>query len=188
MSDAQSLYVALLGRPADPNGLVYFNELTKNGTDYSNANVLLSAPEYTDQFAGFDDAGDYVSFYFQRLFNRDADQGAQDYFQAYAAKLGAGKLPALGIAIMEAAQDGDRATLDAKISTADRFTARLDTATWEAAYAGDVEPDRARDYLAKVDATHIPTDQQLGMQMILMVSSGADMHTVGSAGIADLVL
>ena len=42
MATIQGIYVALFGRPADPNGLSYFNGVTKNGADLTAIGDLAS--------------------------------------------------------------------------------------------------------------------------------------------------
>ncbi|CAN7424317.1 DUF4214 domain-containing protein [Rhizobium sp. LjRoot30] len=136
MTTVQGAYVALLGRPADPEGLAYFNELTNNGTDLSGLASLTSSEEYQSRFAGMSNE-EIVSSIYESLLGRVPDAEGLEY---WVDQLESGTLDISTIAlnIQDGAQGADQAVVAAKVAAADLFTGQLDTPEEIAAYAGDL--------------------------------------------------
>ena len=152
------IFVAVFGRPADVSGSTWMTSITKDGTDYSAAAVLSHTGEFTSRFAA-QAAGDVVKTLYQSLFNRDPDEGGLAFWKA---KLDAGANAAqIAVAIATSATGSDKATFEAKVAVAARFTALLDTTPEIVAYAGGPAVTFGASVLKSVDATHAPTDTQL---------------------------
>ncbi|MBF0679906.1 MAG: DUF4214 domain-containing protein [Devosia sp.] len=146
----QGIYVALFGRPADPAGLAYWVEVTKNGADLAEMlRVLPSLTEYTDRYAD-QTPEQVITAVYQNLFGRDPDPAGLAFFKG---QLDAGilNMASLAVGISQGARDDDKADFQAKVEAATMFTASLDTPEEIAAYSGDAANALAKKFLDTVN-------------------------------------
>lgn len=153
----QQIYIALFGRPADPTGLAYWNQVTNNGADLSQMlATLASLPEYTSRFNGLNTV-QQVNSIFNALFGRDADLAGLTYF---AGQIQAGNLTlsTLAVNILDGAQGTDAQIVANKVTAATNFTAALDTGAEILAYSGNAGITAGTSFLNGIttDATSIP--------------------------------
>lgn len=175
MATIQGIYVALFGRPADPTGLAFFNAATNNGADLTAIGDLASTAEYQDRFEGMNNAQIIRSIY-QSLFNRDPEEAGLNFFTA-ALNDGSLNINNIAIGILDGAQNEDRTIVDAKIESANLFTASLDTPIEIASYVGETAAAQGRAFLADVGTTP-KTQAQADAAVAAMVSAGAAGNTI----------
>src|ERR1700754_2577127 len=113
MASIQGIYVALFGRPADPAGLAFYNQVTDNGADLSKIGDLTSSAEYLSRLEGKSASG-IVETIFENLFNREADEAGLNYW-ADRLESKSVSINDVAIAILDGAQGDDSKTVDAKI-------------------------------------------------------------------------
>lgn len=150
MASIQGIYIALFGRPADPQGLEYFNQVTRNGADLSGIGDLTSTKEYQDRFAGKSNA-DVVKTIYLSLFGREPDAQGLSFF-ANAMEKGTFSINSIAIAVLDGAQGSDRDIVTNKEVAANLFTRSLDTPQEIAAYVGSAAADKGRSFLTTVTA------------------------------------
>jgi hypothetical protein len=158
MASIQGIYLAFFGRPADPEGLAFWEEQTQGGADLS---VMLDAlaftAEYQARFEGMSDAQIITSIY-QSLFNRDPEPEGLAFFLEALAN-GTLTLTSIAVGILDGAQGDDLITVQNKEAAANLFTASLDTPEKIAAYVGEDAAQIGRDFISKVtsDPQTIPS-------------------------------
>lgn len=180
MSVIQGIYVALFGRPADPGGLAYWTEVTKNGQDLSEMlRVLPGLNEYTDRFAG-QTPDQVITTIYQGLFGRAPDPAGLEFFKAQLAS-GAQNMATLAVNILQGAQGDDKADVDAKVDAAVLFTASLDTPEEIAAYSGNNAANAARAFLDAVDKDKPATPEDVN-KAVGDVQSGQAPNPGGGGG------
>ena len=129
-SDVQELYIGLLGRAADPDGLAYWVGQIDAGTltlEQLRSNIVNEQPEYANGL-GLDTRTQLVNALYENMFERQAGEVGLTYWVD-----GAGStVPAdsLVLALDNAAKGTDRLTLDNKVEAATYYTAN----TLQAAY------------------------------------------------------
>lgn len=156
MSVIQGIYIALFGRPADPGGLAYWNEVTKNGADLSEMlRVLPATEEYTSRFEGQTPDQVITSIYLA-LFNREPDPEGLAFFKEQLAS-GAQNMATIAVNILQGAQGDDKADIEAKVEAAELFTASLDTEAEIEAYKGADAAALAKKFIDTVDKDNKPT-------------------------------
>lgn len=156
MSVIQGIYVALFGRPADPGGLAYWTEVTKNGADLSEMlRVLPATEEYTSRFEGQTPDQVITSIYLA-LFNREPDPEGLAFFKEQLAS-GAQNMATIAVNILQGAQGDDKADIEAKVEAAELFTASLDTEAEIEAYKGADAAALAKKFIDTVDKDNKPT-------------------------------
>lgn len=160
MASIQGIYVALFGRPADPEGLAYFEGVIRNGADLTAIANLSGQPEYLDRFTGMTN-DQVVNSIYQALFGRDGEPEGLDFWVGKLASQ-ALTINSIAIAILDSAQGTDRQTADARIAAADLFTGALDTPAKIAAYSGIAATAEIRAYLQKVSFDHPGTLAEIG--------------------------
>ncbi len=175
MATIQGVYLALFGRPADPAGLAFFNGVTNNGANLAAISALSSQKEYTDRFAGFNN-NTIVNSIYQSLFNRDAEPAGLAFF-VDALNKGTLNINNIAIAILDGAQGNDKTVLDAKLASANLFTAAIDTPTEVGAYQGNAAAALGRAFLADVTTT-AKTAAQADTAVAGVVSNGASGNTI----------
>lgn len=161
MASVQGVYLALFGRPADPAGLAYWTEQSKNGTDLSKIiDTMTKLPEATARFAGLTDAALITSIY-QALFDRLPDTAGLAFFTA---QLQSGKqtIGSIAINILDGAQGTDLTLIQNREKAANVFTATLDTPAEISAYSGTSAADFGRTFIkgVSVDPATVPTATQ----------------------------
>jgi len=166
MASIQGIYIALLGRPADPAGLAFWEAETKGGADTSDMIARLTGTdEYQALYEG-KESPEIITAIYLNLFGREPDAAGLAYFVD---RLAAGTLTLdkIAVAIFDGAAahpaSADLAYIQNKEAAANLFTDYLSThPEANAAYNIGLHPDvlvDAKTYLANVtaDATTIPT-------------------------------
>ncbi|WP_173087723.1 DUF4214 domain-containing protein [Devosia sp. 1635] len=172
MATIQGIYVALFGRPADPEGLQFWSGLTDNGSDLTELVGRLTAePEALARFDNLDSEA-VVRLIYQSIFGRAPDAAGLAFYIAQL-ESGAQSLETIAINILDGARGTDLAVAENKIETADLFTASLDTPEEIDAYVGDNAADIARELLQGVtaDPATIPTQAEVD-EKVKQVESG----------------
>ncbi len=121
----QQLYIAYMGRPADPAGLQFWQDLVdKNLADMrAISDAFANSTEYKALVAGKSNTTVVENIYMQ-LFGRKPDAGGLAF---WANQLDSGKLPISTACseIMRAAQGSDMTTVNLKTNAANEFTSIL---------------------------------------------------------------
>lgn len=118
----QEIYIGLLGRAADQEGLNYWASEYESGNLTLNqirSNLVNSQPEYASGLGSMS-RGDAVTELYQRFFHREPETTGFDYWVN-----GDGStvpFDQLVLALVNGAGDEDRHTLDNKIDAADYYT------------------------------------------------------------------
>jgi hypothetical protein len=146
----EQLYVAYFSRPADPNGLAFWNTYLQthpNGVQDISAQFSTSA-EYKAAYANQTNA-QIVSTVYTHLFGRAAEQAGVDF---WASKLDSHVITIDNVVtqIAAGAQSTDLFAYDAKVAVSTSFTARVDTAVEKQAYSGAHANQIAIDFIATV--------------------------------------
>ncbi len=173
MASIQGIYIALFGRPADPAGLRYFDNVTKGGTDLRAIGDLAGTQEYQDRFTGMSPT-EIVTAIYKSLLGREPEAGGLAF---WVEKLAGGSLNVntIAIAVLDGAIATDRQTIEAKIAIADAFTASLNTPEKIAAYVGIEATKQIQSYLAGVswDKPGSPADLQTIVEHLTAPATGA---------------
>ncbi len=158
MASIQGIYLALFGRPADPAGLAYWTEQSKNGADLSKIiDTMTKLPEATARFNGLTDAT-LVTVVYQALFDRLPDAAGLAFFTEQL-KSGKQTFGSIAINILDGASGNDLTLIQNREKAANVFTASIDTPAEIAAYSGTNAANFARDFIKTVstDPNTIPT-------------------------------
>jgi hypothetical protein len=174
MASIQGIYLAFFGRPADPQGLAFWEEQTNGGADLSvMLDALSGTEEYQERFDGQDEPQIIASIY-QSLFNREPEAEGLAFFEAALAD-GTLTLSSIAVAILDGAQGEDAIAVSNKETAAASFTASLDTDEKIEAYSGAEAIAIAQQLIAGVgpDVGSIPTDEQIA-ETIEEITGGDD--------------
>jgi hypothetical protein len=174
----QKLYVAYFGRPADYDGLHYWETVvaSHNGSAAIFATIsaeFAASAEYQATYAG-QTPYQIVDSIYLNLLNRGADLVGRAY---WGDKLVAGALTIDNVveAIVNSALTGpnaaDKAVLQAKIAAAVLFTQALDTPAEVQGYAGPDAAEHAHDWLH--DVTAPVTQDQVNAAVEDVVAAGS---------------
>ncbi|MGO2132608.1 MAG: DUF4214 domain-containing protein [Halomonas sp.] len=169
LNQAQLLYVAYYGRPADPEGLQYWaGVIEANGID-SVMNTFGTSAEFDDMFGGLS-SSQLINNLYEQLFNRSADLPG---LQFYTGVLNSGSktLAEIAYEIANGAQNDDKVALDNKLAVADEFTAGLSTTEAVLAYQGNAASEAGRDFLATIDQNTVVADVDVGSVIGSLVSA-----------------
>ncbi|QEI06553.1 DUF4214 domain-containing protein [Pigmentiphaga aceris] len=152
-ADIQKLYIAYFGRPADPNGLAFWEaQAARDGNVAAVAKAFTTSPEYQALYAGRTNA-QIVDAIYVNLLARHAEPAGLQY---WVGRLDSNALEvsSLVIAIMSAAQNSetiaDRLAMSNKVAAALQFTASVDTAAEINAYSTNAGAAIAKTWLAGV--------------------------------------
>jgi hypothetical protein len=160
----QRIYVAYFGRPADPDGLVFFaNNYLNAGapTVIGGMNAAYAANPAVraliDSFATSQESQDlypgdnltFIAAIYRNLFNREPDQAGLAYW-SQAIDSGAMSRASAAVAIMSGAIGADLDLINKKNVVAAAFTNALDTQAERAAYSGLAANVTVRNMLATV--------------------------------------
>lgn len=152
MANIQALYIALLGRPADPLGLSYWSDLSGNGTDFSHlGGQWTGQAEFLDRL-GNASVSAVIDTIYSNAFGR-APVAAELNFYLAVSEAGHPSMELLAATILNSAGGNDLITLNAKLAAADLFTQHLDSSSEIAAYRGDNAAVIGRAYLDAVTGT-----------------------------------
>jgi hypothetical protein len=150
----QQLYVAYFNRPADPDGLAYWETVVENSK--AGADAALKAitaqfakePEYTKAFANMSN-GEIVDKIYLNMFGRAADADGKAYWVG----LLDSKKVTIDRAVADiaaAAKNQDLVTINNKVAASVAFTAALDTQAEKDGYKGDAAAAIAKTFLAGI--------------------------------------
>jgi hypothetical protein len=163
---AQCLYLAYLGRPAEPAGLAFVAGALRQdslpGTaaglaaaygSQAPSRALLDSLEASAESRRLYPAapGELVDAVYRNLFNRDADGPGKAWWSA-ALESGALARAQLPLAMLAGARGDDQAVVENKLAFARAFTAAIDTPARAAAYQGDEAVALSHALLARVPA------------------------------------
>ncbi|GGK49092.1 VCBS domain-containing protein [Salinarimonas ramus] len=167
MTSIQGIYMALFGRPADPNGLAFWNAETDGGRDLGPLiGRLTAAPEYLQRFEGMSDEEIVDAIYFV-LFGRNAEPEGLAFFVGEL-RSGRQTVETIAINIFHGAQGADRDIVEKKLEAADLLTTLLDLPEEIAAYVGETAAQIGRDYLSGItDETTPEVMQQKAEEAVL---------------------
>lgn len=150
LTTIQSLYVAYYGRPADPEGLLFWaNQLDNSqGNLAAIINAFGTSDEYTNRF-GNNSPSEAVNNLYQQLFGRDAEAEGLA-FHVDLITSGQKTLAEIALQISLGAQGGDKTVFEGRTTVADAFTRELNTPEKVAAYSSDRGVDIGQQYLQRV--------------------------------------
>ena len=180
----QKLYIAYFGRPADPDGLRFWQDIViANGGDISGVSAAMA--QSAEYIAHFTDKGNraIVDDIYMQLFGRHAEAGGLDYWSA---KLDAGHLTVSNVVttIMKAAQGTDQVAVEMKVAAATIFTDSVASHNLGSAW-GDAAVGLARSSLDKVFTSdgllQFSNDLKGAMLDQMRVATVADAKAAGVA-------
>ncbi|MGV2829864.1 DUF4214 domain-containing protein [Myxosarcina sp. GI1(2024)] len=167
---AQIAYVAYYSRPADNDGLEFWNHvleennvsyaprdgdrLIESETDVYNriVDAFGNAAEAERLFGQFDSDRDRVNQVYQFAFNRHGDEGGLDYWTNQIER-GNVTLATFALEVALGAQNQDIVVLNNKIESADLFTNSIDTQAERNAYQGSSGEIFGRNWLSQYGST-----------------------------------
>jgi hypothetical protein len=146
----EQLYIAYFSRPADPNGLTYWDNVLAadpNGAQEISANFAASQ-EYKDTYAGLDNQG-VVHPPHENLFGRAGEQAGVDYW-TNALNNHTITVDNVVTAIAAGAQGNDKLVYNGRVAVAASFTAHVDTDAEIAAYSGTAANLKAKAFIGTI--------------------------------------
>lgn len=187
---AQQLYLAYLGRAAEPAGLAYFAGLSRQaalpmdmgamywryGAEPGLRQVLDSiaaSPEAAALYAGSDAAA--VTAMYRNLFNRDPDPGGLAWWSGMLSS-GAFTRGQVPVALLAGAAMSDLQAFDRKSDLAAAFTAALDTPERIAAYQREGAVAALRQVLGKVHSGSTDAELRTLVEEALAAMAALPVH------------
>lgn len=148
----QQIYLAYLGRPADPAGLAYWaDQVDSQGGDLSLVLSGFAASEESASLYGEMSTNQAISSIYTNLFKREADDAGVTYWQAQI-ESGAVDPAQAALAILLGAQDTDVTAASNKLTAANAFTASV-AASGATGYSDADALAVGRDFLNSIDAS-----------------------------------
>ncbi|WP_288479110.1 DUF4214 domain-containing protein [uncultured Pseudomonas sp.] len=148
----QQIYLAYLGRPADPAGLAYWaDQVDSQGGDLSLVLSGFAASEESAALYGEMSTNQAISAIYTNLFKRDADDAGVAYWQTQI-ESGAVDPAQAALAILLGAQDTDVTAASNKLTAANAFTASV-AASGATGYSDADALAVGRDFLNSIDAS-----------------------------------
>ncbi|KTT46052.1 hypothetical protein RSA46_04630 [Pseudomonas oryzihabitans] len=148
----QQIYLAYLGRPADPAGLAYWaDQVDSQGGDLSVVLSGFSASAESAALYGEMSTQQTISAIYSTLFKRDADDAGVAYWQEQI-ESGAVDPAQAALAILLGAQDSDITAANNKLTAANAFTASVE-ASGTTGYSEADALAVGRDFLNSIDAS-----------------------------------
>lgn len=148
----QQIYLAYLGRPADPAGLAYWaDQVDSQGGDLSLVLSGFAASEESAALYGEMSTNQAISAIYTNLFKREADDAGVTYWQAQI-ESGAVDPAQAALAILLGAQDTDITAASNKLTAANAFTASV-AASGATGYSDADALAVGRDFLNSIDAS-----------------------------------
>lgn len=152
VNQIQQIYLAYLGRPADPAGLAYWaDQVDSQGGDLSLVLSGFSASEESAALYGEMSTNQTISAIYSNLFKREADDAGAAYWQAQI-ESGAVDQAQAALAILLGAQDSDVTAANNKLTAANAFTTSV-AASGATNYSDADALAVGRDFLSSIDAT-----------------------------------
>jgi hypothetical protein len=195
--DIQSLYVAILNRPADAAGLDYWSGVRGHADAGNNlafiGESLMRSAEYLADPDRALDRSPVVSAY-KDLFGRDGEPEGMAYWDGL---LSSGKLTMDTVlsAMVAGAQGNDLLVFEGKVEVATAFTAALDLAAEQQAYARPSAGPLVSAYLAKIvdaatlaDALNATSIDALITSFVTPTPTGGPVELVGVGPALDMPL
>jgi S-layer protein len=146
----QTLYVAFFNRPADAEGLAFWEHKRSGGESLESiARQFSPAPEYKALYEG-KTSSQIIDAIYHNLFGRVAEQGGLDFWGAL---LDDGRLNVGNIvsAILDGAHSADIAAVANRTAAGQAFTEALVTAQEQSGYSGSDAAAAARTWLSTVN-------------------------------------
>lgn len=157
LNQIQAVYIAFYGRPADPEGQLYWaDQLDAADGDLSSIiDAFANSSEYHDRFGGYD-SDTLVDNLYQQAFGRSAEPAGLEY---WAGELDAGHttLGRIALDVLNGARNEDQQTIENKMAVADAFTHAV-TAK-DKAYSGNNAINQAKTLLDAITANTEPAGQ-----------------------------
>ncbi|MBZ2209307.1 DUF4214 domain-containing protein [Massilia soli] len=146
----QELYVAYFNRPADPDGLAYWETVVaaNNGNTAGVSAAFAASAEYKAEYDQLTISGVVTQIY-QNLFNRAPDSAGLAYWVKGIQDKNFTIDQAVKV-IADGAVGTDDVAFNSKVLVATAFTAAVDTPAEKAGYAGEMALDAAKAMLAKI--------------------------------------
>lgn len=152
INQIQQIYLAYLGRPADPAGLSYWaNQVDSQGGDLSLVLSGFAASEESAALYGEMSTNQAISTIYTNLFKREADDAGVAYWQTQI-ESGAVDPAQAALAILLGAQDNDITAASNKLTAANAFTASV-AASGATGYSEAAALAVGRDFLSSIDAS-----------------------------------
>lgn len=175
----QKLYVAYFNRPADVDGLNYWEgvvEAAKGDTAAVSAEFAKSA-EYKAAFAGMNEKAAVTQVY-KNLFGTTPDTAGLNY---WATLLADGKITIDNVVtqIAGGALGADKTTYDNKVSAAVAFTNELDTPAEQLAYAKPGAAAAAKAFISSISTPASLTAAMVPATLKATVAAVVDAANVG---------
>ncbi|MBC3956390.1 DUF4214 domain-containing protein [Pseudomonas triticifolii] len=148
----QQIYLAYLGRPADPDGLDYWaSQVDAEGGSLAGVIGGFSASAESSALYGQLTTDQVITAIYVNLFNRQPDAAGLAYWKQ---QLDGGEVPQAQAAqaILLGALTSDVTSVANKLTVAKAFTAQVDTSTELSGYGGSASLDYARSFLKTVGA------------------------------------
>lgn len=188
-NELQNLYVAYFNRPADPNGLAFWNErLNADPSSYAAvARSFYTSLEYLSSYSHMDTRSVVLEVY-DNLFSRVGDEGGVTFW-VKALDSGAMTFDDMVLKMIDGAQGSDAVAYGAKVAVATAFTARVDTPQEIAVYSGEAANEIAAAYIGGVNdlATALVASNPINIDATIVrmgVESGTAFQ-VSLVGVAD---
>jgi len=194
MASIQGIYIALLGRPADPAGLASWEAITDGGKDTSNMIAALTGTaEYQALYEG-KESPEIIAAIYLNLFGREPDAAGLAYF-VDGLNAGTFTLDTIAVAIFDGAAahpgSADLAYIQNKEIAANLFTTYLsEHPDANAAYNFTTHPDQlvdAKTYLANVTSnpSTIPTTATIEHQVQVVLDANEALPPSEGGGPVD---
>lgn len=116
----QELYVAYYGRPADTAGQEYWAERVDAEGEGAILNAFGNSEEFQEAFGDLS-SSELVTNLYQQLFSRDPEAAGLSYWVGVL-ESGEKSLAEIAVTIKNAAQNSDKAVLEAKVAAAAEYT------------------------------------------------------------------
>ena len=146
----EQLYIAYFSRPADPQGLIYWDNVLAtdpNGVQEISAN-FAGSQEYRDTYAGLDNQA-VVQAVYQNLFGRVGEQAGVDYW-TNALNNHTITVDNAVTAIAAGAQNNDKLVYNGRVAVATAFTEHVDQPAEIAAYSGTAANLKAKAFIGTI--------------------------------------
>ena len=169
-------YIAFYGRPADPDGLVFWSDAlgASNGDLAEILDDFSNSDEFQSRYGSLSNE-DLLSGLYMQLFSREPDpEGLAFYLSA----LESGSLDFTSIAldILNGAQNEDLDIVEAKQAVAEAFTHAV--AFSDFVYSGDAAADTAASFLSEIDLSDLDSNPAEVSELIDNFLNGGEAVTL----------
>lgn len=179
-ADVQKLYVAYFNRPADPLGLLYWNEQIANnaGSVAAVANAFSASAEYKALYAGKTTA-QIIDTIYTNLFGRVAEPSGIEYWGTRLDN-GTFNIGTIAYSVYVGAQNADKTAIESKATAAAAFTTALDTNAEIVGYAGSAANAIAKTWLTGVTSAATLATAQASLATTITSAITAGSSSSGS--------